>query len=165
MEAPLNRVEAAGLRTIDLTQLLPLPPVRPLDLAQFLEEGLVLREKAFRTALAQHDWKAYQDALVPIFVSTEAIVPPWAFLLVGMYLAPYARYYGVGPPEAVIERYQLLQFQELPLEPFRDQKILLKGCANLSPAILTEFFRRVMPVARLVFYGEACSSVPIYKRK
>lgn len=165
MEAPLNRVEAAGLLTVDLEKLLPLPPLGEIDLAQFMEEGLLLREKSFRAALKAHDWSQYAGQAVAIYVSTDAIVPPWAYLLVGMYLAPYAVYYAVCPPEELLERYQLMQLAALDLAPFQEKKILLKGCATVSPAVLTEFFRRVMPVAHLVFYGEACSSVPIYKRK
>jgi hypothetical protein len=82
-----------------------------------------------------------------------------------MYLAPHVVYYAVCPPEKLPEQYQLMKLAELDLTPFRDKKILLKGCATVSPSVLTEFFRRVMPIAHLVFYGEACSSVPIYKKK
>lgn len=165
MSLPANKVEAAGLQTIDLTQLLPLPSTTALDLAGFLEEGLLLREKPFRTALAAHPWSQYQGQVVAIFVSTEAIIPPWAYLLAGMYLAPYAVYYGVGSAEEVSTQYRLLQIEKLDIERFRGARLLLKGCAEISPTVLTAFFRRVMPVARLVFYGEACSSVPVYKAK
>ncbi|MDW8016047.1 MAG: DUF2480 family protein, partial [Bacteroidia bacterium] len=165
MEAPINRVQAAGLLTIDLEELLPLPPVAELDLAQFLEEGLLLREKSFRAALKDFPWSDYAGKLVALLVSTEAIIPPWAYLLVGMHLAPYALYYGVGSLEAVQESYRLSLLAQIEWESFRDKKILLKGCAQISPAIITEFFRRAMPFAQLIFYGEACSSVPIYKRK
>ncbi|MCS6789673.1 MAG: DUF2480 family protein [Bacteroidia bacterium] len=165
MSLPVNKVEAAGLQTIDLAQLLPLPPIAGLDLAMFLEEGLLLREKPFRAALAAHLWNQYQGQLVAIFVSTEAIVPPWAYLLVGMYLAPHVVYYGVGQVEEVATQYRLLEIEKLNAEQFRGVRLLLKGCADVPPAVITAFFRKVMPVARLVFYGEACSSVPVYKAK
>ncbi|MEN3040634.1 MAG: DUF2480 family protein [Bacteroidia bacterium] len=165
MEAPINKVEAAGLLTIDLGQLLSLPEVAEIDLAQFLEEGLLLREKPFRAALKAHPWEVYTKKLVAITLSTEAIIPPWAYLLVGMYLQPYAIYYGVGSVDEVCIRYQCSLMETLDWEALRDKKILLRGCASISPIVMTEFFRRVMPLAQLVFYGEACSSVPVYKRK
>lgn len=165
MEAAINRVEAAGLLTIDLEKLLPVPPCKDIDLATFMEEGYLLREKPFRAALKAHDWSQYAGAAVAIWVSTDAIVPPWAYLLVGMHLAPYAAFYAVTPPEALRERYLLHALAQLDYAPYQDQKLLLKGCASVPPAVLTEFFRRVMPVAHLVFYGEACSSVPVYKHK
>ncbi|MCS6895716.1 MAG: DUF2480 family protein [Bacteroidia bacterium] len=165
MEAPVNKVEAAGLLTLDLGKLLPIPEVAQLDLAQFLEEGLLLREKPFRAALRSHDWQVYTGKLVVIALSTDAIIPPWAYLLVGMYLQSHAVYYGVGSEDEVIKQYQLALMDTLDWEAFRDKKILLKGCASISPAVMTEFFRRAMPIAQLIFYGEACSSVPVYKRK
>lgn len=165
MEAPVNKVEAAGLVTIDLEKLLPVPPIMALDIAQFLEEGLLLREKTFRALLKTHDWSAYAGKVVAIFVSTDAIVPPWAYLLVGMYLAPHAVYYGVGTAEEVRDLYRLTLLERLDLEAFRDKRLLLRGCASISERVMTEFFRRVMPIAQLVFYGEACSSVPVYKRR
>ncbi|MCX8112382.1 MAG: DUF2480 family protein [Bacteroidia bacterium] len=165
MEAPINRVEAAGLLTVDLGRLLPSPPVVEIDMANFLEEGLLLREKVFRAALKAHDWSIYEGKVVAIRLSTEAIVPPWAYLLIGMYLAPHAVYYGVGDKASVAERYQMLLLETIDWESFRDKKILLRGCTSISATIMTEFFRRVMPIAQLVFYGEACSSVPIYKRR
>lgn len=165
MEAPVNKVEAAGLLTLDLEKLIPSPKTAQIDLADFLEEGLLLREKSFRATLKSHDWSAYAGKVVAITVSTDAIIPPWAYLLVGMYLAPHALYYGVGSEEEVLQRYQLHFLGTLDWEAFRDKKILLKGCASISPVIMTEFFRRAMPVAQLIFYGEACSSVPVYKRR
>ncbi len=165
MEAAPNRVEAAGLLTMDLEKLLPLPPCLAIDLATFMEGGYLLREKPFREALKAHDWSQYAGAAVAIWVSTDAIVPPWAYLLVGMYLAPYASFYAVTAPEALSDLYRLQALERLEYERFRDQKILLKGCATVSPVVLVEFFRRVMPIAHLIFYGEACSSVPVYKRK
>ncbi|MCX7606000.1 MAG: DUF2480 family protein [Bacteroidia bacterium] len=165
MATPVNRVEAAELLTIDLEKLLSVPPVRPLDLAQFLEEGLILREQPFRKALKSHTWEAYAGALVPIYLSTDAIIPPWAFLLVGMYLSPHATYYAVVSPEEIRDLYRLHLLEHVDWDSYRDKKILLKGCTSISPMVMTEFFRRVMPVAHLVFYGEACSSVPVYKRK
>lgn len=165
MEVPVNRVEAAGLVTVDVEKLLPLPPLKNIDIAQFLEEGLLLREKPFRAALKVHDWTLYEGSAVALHLSTEAIVPPWAFLLIGMYLAPHAAYYTVCSPPELADRYRFYLLEKINWESFRDKKILLKGCASVSPAVLTEFFRRVLPLAQLVFYGEACSSVPIYKRK
>ncbi len=164
VEAPLNKVEAAGLLTVDLEKLLPLPPLKAFDIAAFLEEGLLLREKPFRQALQGHDWQAYEGSAVAIYTSTDAIIPPWAYLLVGKHLAGHAVYYAVCRPEELPERYRLDLLEKLDWTAYTDKRLLLRGCASVSPAVLTAFFRRALPYARLIFYGEACSSVPIYKK-
>jgi len=164
VEAPLNKVEAAGLLTIDLEKLLPLPPLQAFDIAAFLEEGLLLREKPFRQALEEHDWTAYTGCAVAIYTRTDAIIPPWAYLLVGKHLTPYAVYYAMCRPEELPDRYRLDRLEQLDWAAYTDKRRLLRGCASISPVVLTEFFRRALPYARLIFYGEACSSVPLYKR-
>ncbi|MCS7189639.1 MAG: DUF2480 family protein [Bacteroidia bacterium] len=164
MEIPVNRVAKAGLKTIDLEGILSPPPLKALDLAQFLEEGLLLREKTFRAALKDYNWAEFDGAAVAIYVSTEAIIPPWAYLLAGMYLAPHAVFYAVTTPTQLKEMYQLHALEKLDWQQFRDSKVLIKGCSSISPTVMTEFFRRLQPLAYSIFYGEACSSVPIYKR-
>ncbi len=52
------------------------------DLSNFLEQGLVLREKEFRAALKSMDWNSYQGKWVAVTCSADAIVPTWAFMLV-----------------------------------------------------------------------------------
>ncbi len=165
MEGPVNRVEAAGLLTIDLEALLPLPPLAALDLAIFLEEGLLLREKSFRQALTQYDWAAFAGKAVALHVSTEAIIPPWAYLLVGHHLADHAVYYAVCEPARLPVLYRLERLGALDFSQYAGKRLLLKGCAADTPEILTAFFQKAYPHAQLIFYGEACSSVPIYKRK
>lgn len=165
MDRPANRVAAAGLIPIDLEALLPLPPLAALDLAAFLEEGLLLREKPFRQALTQYDWSTFDGKAVALYVSTDAIIPPWAYLLVGHYLAEHAVYYAVCAPDQLALQYRLEKLGEVDFSQFAGKRLLLKGCAANAPEILAAFFRRAYPYARLIFYGEACSSVPIYKRK
>ena len=164
MEFPRSRVAESGLLTIDLEALLPIAPTKGLDLANYLEGGLILREKPFRAALESTDWSEYEGKLVAIYCSADAIIPPWAYLLVGKYLSGVAQYYAFCRPEEVVERYQLAQLSEIDFSQYAGKRLLLRGCAQVSPAVMVEFFRRAQPYAQLIFYGEACSSVPIYKR-
>jgi hypothetical protein len=164
MEVPHSRVAESGLLTIDLEALLPIAPTKGFDLANYLEGGLILREKPFRAALESTDWSEYEGKLVAIYCSADAIIPPWAYLLVGKYLSGVARYYAFCRPEEVVERYRLAQLSEIDFSQYAGKRLLLRGCAQVSPALMVEFFRRAQPYAQLIFYGEACSSVPIYKR-
>ncbi len=164
MEVPRSRVAERGLLTIDLEALLAGGAVKDFDIAKHLEEGLLLREKPFRSALENTDWSVYRDALVAIHCSVDAIIPPWAYLLVAKYLSGVAEFYAYCRPEEILERYRLYQLAQMDFTQYAGKRLLLKGCAQVSPAVLVEFFRRAQPHAQLIFYGEACSSVPIYKK-
>ncbi len=164
MDAPKNRLAESGLVTIDLEALLADGAGKDFDIAKHLEEGILLREKPFRAALESTDWSVYQDALVAIHCSADAIIPPWAYLLVARYLSGVASFYAYCRPEEILERYWLFQLAQMDFTQYAGKRLLLKGCAQVSPAVMVEFFRRAQPHAQLIFYGEACSSVPIYKK-
>src|SRR5690554_5543501 len=82
MEPIVNRVAESDIVVYNLETLWDGRPVVEFDLAPFLVEGLVLREKPFRDAVKAHDWEQYADKHVAIFCSTDAIVPTWAAMLV-----------------------------------------------------------------------------------
>ena len=58
--------------------------------------------------------------------------------------------------------------QTLDLEPYRDQKVVIKGCTDgrePGPQAYATIMHRLADVAQSVMYGEPCSTVPIYKRR
>jgi len=142
MEVPRSRVAESGLLTIDLEALLPIAPTKGFDLANHLEGGLILREKPFRAALESTDWSEYQGMLVAIYCSADAIIPPWAYLLVGKYLSGVARYYAFCRPEEVVERYQLAQLSEIDFSQYAGKRLLLRGCAQVSPLSQPDLYGR-----------------------
>ena len=56
MEEIVNRVANSPLMIFDLEDYYPSGIRTQLDLAQWLFEGFILKEKDFREALKNHDW-------------------------------------------------------------------------------------------------------------
>ena len=81
MEEIINKVAASGLVTIDLEETYPSGERVELDIAPVLWQGLALREKEYRDWIAQQDWKSYSGKHVAFFCSADAIIQPWAFML------------------------------------------------------------------------------------
>ena len=77
-EEIVNRVAKSPLITFDLEDFYPEGERRSIDMSQWLEQGLILREKDFRIALKNVDFKAYENTYVAINCSTEALLPAWA---------------------------------------------------------------------------------------
>ena len=162
----VNRVAKSKLVTLDLEKLYPKGARFELDLSQWLEEGLILREASFRNALKEHPWETYENGHVAIYCSTDAIIPAWAYMLAGSYLSGIAATTLAGTPEDL----ETVLFKEalktIDLEALRDRPVIIKGCSNL-PVPLSAYVwasQLVQQVAKSVMYGEACSSVPIYKK-
>ena len=87
----INRVAESTLMTFDLEKFYQIGTRKALDLSQWLDQGVILREKDFRTKLKEHDWSVYQDQFIAIDCVTDAVLPAWASLLVTTYLQPFAR--------------------------------------------------------------------------
>jgi hypothetical protein len=94
----VNRVAQSKLITFNLEDYYPKGERKVLDIADWLYEGFILREKEFRAHVEAHDWASYQDAYVALQCSSDAIVPGWAFMLVASKLQPYAKKSGPGQP-------------------------------------------------------------------
>ena len=90
-EEIINRVAASKLEVFDLEDYYPEGKRMQTDMAQWLLEGFLLREKDFRENLKQHDWAQYHDAYVAVFCSTDAIIPAWASVLVTLLKAQWDR--------------------------------------------------------------------------
>ena len=81
-ESIVNKVAKSPIVTIDLEDFKTEGIKTFVDIAQWLEEGLVLREKEFRNLLKNHDWLQYTNQYVALGCSSEIILPAWETLLV-----------------------------------------------------------------------------------
>ncbi len=163
----VNRVAASALEVFDLEDYYPDGRRISLDLAQWLEEGLLLREKPFREALRNHDWAQYQNAYVALFCSNDAIVPAWATILIATHLNDYARRVVTGSLEDIDTELYAEILPTIDYEIYRDKPVIIKGCSR-KPVPTSAYLMaasHLQRVAKSIMYGEACSAVPLFKRK
>ena len=166
-ETIVNKVAKSPLINIDLEDWIPEGQRTLIDLSQWLDEGLILREKPFRELLNQENWSAYKDHYIAVNCSTDAILPAWAVLLVTSHLAPFAKEIVLGTLEDLERHLFSKKIAELELASFRDKPLMIKGCSDPSipKDAYVQLIRRLQPVAKSLFYCEACSSVPLWKAK
>lgn len=167
MEEIINRVANSKLVTVNLEDYYPKGTRMVFDIKDWLFQELVLKEKDFREKAKNHNWASYQDAYVVLTCSSDAIVPGWAYLLLTSYLTPFVKKVVVGTLNdletilytEVIQKTDFSEFQNLP--------VIVKGCSNKpvpenAYILLTQ---KLQPIVKSLMYGEACSSVPLYKKK
>lgn len=167
-EEIINRVtNNQNLITLDLEELFPDGKRVIFDIKNWLFEELILKEKDFRASVKDHDWSIYKDQYVVLTCSTDAIIPGWAYLLLTTALQPYAKKITVGD----LDLLNTLLFEEiitnLDTAKYKDKAVIIKGCSNKpvpENAYIT-LIQKLQPVAKTIMYGEACSSVPLFKRK
>ena len=163
----VNRVANSGLVNFDLEAYYPKGKRQLIDLKDWLFEGLILKEKDFRQAVKDYDWEQHQDQYVAIDCSADAIVPVWSYMLISNAISPYAKKVVKGN----LKDLESLIFHELintlDINLFKNQRVIVKGCSNLPIPIsaYVAITNKLSPVVKSIMYGEACSSVPIYKKK
>ncbi len=167
MDEIVNRVASSKLVTIDLEDWYTVGVRTVFDIKDWLFEGLLLREKDFRAHVTAHDWSQYQDHFVALTCSTDAIIPGWAFMLITTAISPYAQKVVIGDLMLLETLLFEIQIAQIPVEQFKDKPVIIKGCSNkpVPENAYISLVQKLQPVVKSVMYGEACSSVPLYKIK
>lgn len=168
MEEIINKVAQSGLITIDLEKHLPnANDVVGFDLRDHLFMALILKEKDFREKLKTIDWQQYAGKHVAVFCSTDAIIPLWAYMLVTSYLQPVTNSVTFGTTEEVSNLILLRNLNAMNIDKLQGARVVIKGCGDkqIPAAAYVEISRILRPIVKSMMYGEACSTVPVYKAK
>lgn len=163
----INRVANSKLVTINLEDYYPKGQRVLFDIKDWLFEGFVLREKDFRTQVAEYDWSQYQGSYVALTCTTDAIIPGWAFMLISLHLEPFAKKVVIGNLEQLETSIYQDVINNLDVSEFKDKPLIIKGCSK-KPVPQNAYImlaNKLKPVATSIMYGEACSSVPLFKKK
>ncbi|MFN1833864.1 DUF2480 family protein [Balneola sp. MJW-20] len=165
-ETIVNKVKAnQKLITLDLAKLFyDKTPVKELDIKQFLFQELLLKEKDFRSHLKNYDWSQYQDAYLRVYCSTDAIIAPWAWMLLTSYASEHALDVFHMPADQLQHTLYRRNIEEHDWDLYKDKFVLLKGCGDIKvpDSIYLLVTNKLKPVARKIMYGEACSNVPVW---
>lgn len=166
-EEIVNRVARSKLITFDLEDYYPQGKRVYFDISDWLYESIILREKEFRAHADTHDWSQYQDAYVALHCSTDAIIPGWAYMLLTTRLQPFSKKTVQGKLEQLETSLYQSVLERLDISEFQDKSVIIKGCSNkpVPPNAYLLITERLRPIVKSLMYGEACSSVPLYKRK
>lgn len=163
----INRVANSGLITIKLEDHFPGQTIVPFDIKEFLFQGLILKEKDFRTALKSMDWSKYAGDILAVFCSTDAIIPQWAYMLIATTASEHFTDVRNAFPDEILKQLILENIRHnIDFSSMEGQRVVVKGCGDkpVPAAAYLEVARLLQPYAQSIMYGEPCSTVPIYKR-
>ncbi|QTE24037.1 DUF2480 family protein [Polaribacter cellanae] len=166
-EEIINRIANSKLKTFDLEEIYPEGDRVLFDIKDWLFQELILKERDFRMLVKNHDWSLYKNKFVAITCSVDAIIPSWAFMLVASELTPFANKVVIGNLELLetILYQELLQF--IDFRDFTNVPVIIKGCADkpIPKSAYAFLIAKLQPIAKSIMFGEACSTVPLFKAK
>ncbi|CAL2087972.1 DUF2480 family protein [Tenacibaculum dicentrarchi] len=163
----INKVANSQLITIDLEDFYPKGNRIVFDIKDWLYEELILREKDFREQVKNHNWSQYQGDYIALSCSVDAIIPSWAYLLLTTKLTEFAKKVVVGN----LELLETVLFNDiitnLNTTEYQDKRLIIKGCSNKSipQSAYTLLVSKIQPICKSIMFGEACSTVPLFKKK
>lgn len=162
----VNKVKQSKLETIDLEKFAGGEVIQELDLKDFLFKELLLKEKEFRAAMKEHDWKQYEGTYLTVYCSTDAIIPKWAYMLVTQHAQDFAKNIFFGSKQEALSELFKQKLNLVDWEKYTDRFVLLKGCSKMDvPAdVYMHATKKLLPHVRKLMYGEACSNVPVYNK-
>jgi hypothetical protein len=162
----VNRVAESEVEVFNLEALWDGREVVTFDLAPFLVEGLVLRERPFREAMAAHDWAAYDGRHVAVGCSTDAVVPTWAYLLVATKLYGRAASVAFGDEAALVRDHFVRALERVDWSRYAGKPVVVKGCGSRVVPVDAYLIavQKLQGVARKLMYGEPCSAVPLWRQ-
>jgi|TARA_B110000003_G_scaffold264902_1_gene290171 hypothetical protein len=163
----VNRVANSGLINIDLSDYAPKQNIAVLEVKDFLFQGIILKEKEFRTSLKKFDFSIFQGKTVAVHCSADAIVPMWAFMLVTSYLKGVANEIHFGKKEEVFQQIFTANIDAIDNTEFQNKKVIVKGCGQipLSASLYMAITKKLQNTVSSLMFGEACSAVPVFKNK
>jgi hypothetical protein len=166
-EKIINKVASSGIITIDLEAYYPKEEIIQFDIKPYLFRELILKEKDFREALQKTDWTKYENKIVAVICSVDAIIPAWAYMLIASYLQSLAKNIIIGDEKEAIKQNILKRIDEINSSNYNEKRLIIKGCGDvfIDSAAYMEITKKLLPVAKSIMYGEACSNVPVYKKK
>ena len=165
-EQIINRVAGRQLITFDLEEYSS-PGERVLfDIKDNLFQGLILREREFRDFIKSNNWSQYKEKNIAIYCSVDAIIPTWAYMLITIALQPYAKKIVYGNLEELETQLFRDALSQVDWQKFQDAKVVIKGCSKVfvPTTAYVEATDRLREYANSIMFGEACSTVPLYKR-
>ncbi len=167
MSTIINKIATSALFNFDLESLAVSGKRINLDISDWLWQGMIVKEKEFKQHIKDHNWEQYQDALVYITCTADAIIPNWSYMLIAAQLTDSCLYYHLGTKEELNQMVFASKIEQLDLSIFKNQRVLIKGCSDVAvpSSAYVLLSQKLLPIVKSLMYGEACSNVPIYKKK
>lgn len=166
MNEIINKVANSSLQNIDLEDFYPKGERVLFDIKDWLYEEIILKEKDFREKAELYDWTLLKDKYVAFTCSVDAIIPSWAYLLLTSKASLYTKNCVVGNLILLETVLYVEIISNFDIGQFKEKPVIIKGCANkpIPETAYTLLIQKLLPVAKNIMYGEACSTVPLFKK-
>ncbi|MGH1516534.1 DUF2480 family protein [Chryseobacterium sp. JK1] len=159
----INKAKTSGIIALDLLDYKPTTEIVELDIKDHLFMGMIVKEKEFKASIAEVDFSIYNEKAVGIICSTEAIIPPWAYMFLMEKLSLYAAYVDLNNAETILLDLWKRRLIYADLKHFKNQKVVVRANADHDPALYLLAAGLLKPLVKSLMYGEIGLPKVIFK--
>jgi hypothetical protein len=163
-ETFINKAKASGIIALDLLDYKPTTEIVELDLKDHLFMGMIVKEKEFKESIATVDFSIYEGKAVGIICSTDAIIPPWAYMLLMEKLSPYAVYADLNNAKQILLDLWKRRLIYVDLKHYKNQKVVVRANSDHDPALYLLAAGLLKPLVKSLMYGEIGLPKVIFKQ-
>lgn len=160
-----TKLAKTGIVSIDLAEILKRNEWEEFDFANFLFQGLVVREKEFKSKVAKFDWNQFKNKKLALFCSTDAIIPSWVYMFMTCELNGVVKELSFARKHDSIIKDWENQLQKLNFDAYKDKKVVIIARPGIPPAIYLQISKTLQPIVKTLMYGEVGLPKVIWKRK
>ena len=163
----INRVSKSKIAVIDFNDFLDDINFEIIDLKNWLKDEFILIESDFREKIKSFNWEVLKEKTVLIQCSNDAIIPHWAYLLISSKLTEFEIKNFIGNQNE-FKNYKIIDgIKNLDEKLFIDKPVIIKGCSDISDNnyFYSLIIEKLQPIVKSIMFGEACSAVPVFKKK
>ncbi|UWX62194.1 DUF2480 family protein [Chryseobacterium oranimense] len=159
----INKAEASGIIAFDLLRYKPSIEIVELDIKDHLFMGMIVKEKEFKESIAAVDFSVYNEKAVGIVCSTDAVIPPWAYMMLMEKLSPYVVYADLNNAETILLELWKRRLIYADLKSYKNEKVVVRASADHDPSLYLLAAGLLKPLVKSLMYGEIGLPKVIFK--
>lgn len=159
----LNKVATSSIVVLNLFDYKPTEQIEELDIKDYLYMELVAKEKDFKASIATLDDSWLHNKAIAVVCSSEAILPPWLFMVIANKLYANTAYFDFTNVETLKNDLWKRNLQQINWDLYKDKKVVLKASSEIPPSIYIEATKKLKPLVKTLMYGEIGLPKVIFK--
>ncbi|ASW73958.1 hypothetical protein IQ37_16990 [Chryseobacterium piperi] len=159
----VNKAEASGIIAFDLLDYQPSIEIVELDIKEHLFMGMIVKEKEFKESLTTIDFSAYDGKAIAVVCSADAIIPPWAYMLLTDKLSSHASSIDLNNTKTVQLDFWKKNLNNADLTLYKNQKVVIRASADIDPSLYILATSLLKPFVKSLMYGEIGMPKVIFK--
>ena len=102
----------------------------------------------------------------PFTVRLMPLFQPGPNMLISLHLSPIAKDITYGSLEELETFIYNKVIDSIDLEEYKNKPVIIKGCSNkkIPENAFVQLTQKLRPIVNSIMFGEACSSVPLFKK-